>query len=58
MRRRDRERLALQEAGDIYAGTDLIARGPTPEPLVPPRTNAKPLNAETQDVIRPKAEVS
>jgi glutathione-regulated potassium-efflux system protein KefB len=58
VRRRDRERLALQEAGDFYAGTDLMTRGPTPEPLVPPRTSAKPLSAETQDMIRPKAEVS
>jgi hypothetical protein len=50
--------LALQQAGDIYAGADLIARGPIPEPLVPPRTSPQPLNPEAQDIIRSKAEVA
>ncbi len=58
VRRRDRERLALQQAGDIYAGADLIARAPIPEPLVPPRTSPQPLNPEAQDIIRSKAEVA
>jgi glutathione-regulated potassium-efflux system protein KefB len=55
VRRRDRERLALQLAGDIYSGMDLIAPGPTPEPLTPPRTGARALNPEAEEVIHPKA---
>ena len=41
VRRRDQERLALQQVGGLYAGIDLLAPGPTPQPLTEPRRGAR-----------------
>jgi glutathione-regulated potassium-efflux system protein KefB len=54
VRRRDRERLELQQVGGITAGRSLI-RGnlatPEPAPLTPPRRQPRPLDAATAAVI-------
>lgn len=52
VRRRDLERLALQQVGGLYAGIDLIA-GPTPEPLTTPSRGARALNPEAEEIIHP-----
>jgi voltage-gated potassium channel Kch len=53
VRTRDRERLALQQAGGLYAGLDKVRRvKPKPEPLTGGRRReAEALNPEAQDVI-------
>ncbi|HEV3185540.1 MAG TPA: monovalent cation:proton antiporter-2 (CPA2) family protein [Xanthobacteraceae bacterium] len=59
VRRRDLDRLALQQAGDIYAGADLMPYGTLPhEPLSAPKRKAVPLNPEAADVIKQDTEVS
>jgi glutathione-regulated potassium-efflux system protein KefB len=59
VRTRDRERLALQQAGGIYAGLDKTRRAkPQPEPLTGPKRTAQPLNPEAQDVIDHETEFS
>ena len=59
VRTRDRERLALQQAGGIYAGVDKMRRSkPQPEPLTGPKRTAQPLNPEAQDVIDRETEFS
>jgi hypothetical protein len=59
VRRRDLDRLALQQAGDIYAGADLMPYGTLPhEPLSAPKRKAVPLNPEAADVIKEETEVS
>ncbi len=54
MRRRDAERLALQEVGGIYAGKGLMPTGqpaePEPTPLVEPKRGPKALTPETASV--------
>jgi glutathione-regulated potassium-efflux system protein KefB len=53
IRLRDRERLALQQAGGMYAGLDVLHR-PTvqPEPLTGPRRQARPLTADTEAAMK------
>lgn len=52
VRTRDRERLALQQAGGLYAGLDKMRRvKPKPEPFTGKRREAEALNPEAQDVI-------
>ncbi len=56
VRRRDAERLELQVAGGIYAGTSLIQgnaakAAPVPAPLATPRRKGRALSEETQKVI-------
>jgi monovalent cation:proton antiporter-2 (CPA2) family protein len=52
VRTRDRERLALQQAGGIYAGTDKMRRiKPKPEPFTGKKREAQALNPEAKDVI-------
>ena len=59
VRRRDLERLALQEAGDIYAGAELMPYHTLPhDPLSAPKRRAVPLNEETADVISHETEFS
>jgi len=52
VRRRDEERLELQIAGGIYAGTQLL-RGnqPVPTPLTPPKKSGTAGNAEAAAVL-------
>ena len=55
VRLRDAERLELQTAGGIHAGTNLLKRNtPVPTPLAQPRRAGKALNDETADVISGK----
>jgi glutathione-regulated potassium-efflux system protein KefB len=59
VRRRDIDRLALQQAGDIYAGAELMPYHTLPhEPLSDPKRRAVPLNEETADVISHETEFS
>lgn len=54
VRKRDEDRLAMQLVGGFTAGRQLL-RGnmttPEPEPFTPPKTKAKPLSADTADVM-------
>ena len=55
VRTRDRERLALQQAGGLYAGLDKMRRvKPKPEPFTSKRREAEALNPEAQGVIEQK----
>jgi glutathione-regulated potassium-efflux system protein KefB len=58
VRKRDLERLALQQAEGITAGRDIAFTTMVQEPLSKPAGEAKPLNPETQDIVksRPAAE--
>ncbi len=48
VRRRDADRLALQQSGDILAGTDLMHGEPVePEPLIQPGRSAESLSEQT-----------
>ncbi|MEK1854963.1 MAG: monovalent cation:proton antiporter-2 (CPA2) family protein [Phyllobacterium sp.] len=52
VRRRDAERLDLQLAGGIRAGSDLMkGNAPVPGPLVKPRQTGRALNEETASVL-------
>jgi monovalent cation:proton antiporter-2 (CPA2) family protein len=53
LRNRDRERLALQQAGGMLAGVDVLHRPEVqPEPLTGPKRAAQALNPETEEAIR------
>ncbi len=60
VRRRDAERVQLELAGGLAAGTRMlignIARGPTPTPFTPPRKAATPLTPETAEATQGKNE--
>ena len=60
IRRRDLDRLAVQQAEGIYAGTDLLkTRRVRPQPLSAPRRGAQPLNPEAGAIIeRPAQEAN
>lgn len=52
VRRRDELRLQMQADGDLQAGQDTLhVNTVTPEPLVMPKSYAKPLTKETGDVV-------
>lgn len=52
VRRRDELRLQMQVDGDLQAGQDTLhVNTVTPEPLVMPKSYAKPLTKETGDVV-------
>lgn len=52
VRRRDELRLQMQADGDLQAGQDTLhVNTVTPEPLVMPKSQAKPLTKETGDVV-------
>jgi glutathione-regulated potassium-efflux system protein KefB len=52
VRRRDLERLVLQQAEGIGAGLDLLRKQMTQEPLSKPVREVKPLNPEAQEIVR------
>jgi voltage-gated potassium channel Kch len=52
VRKRDRERLEIQQAEGIMAGADKWLIEPVPEPLRLPPRQARPLNPEAEDIIR------
>ncbi len=54
VRRRDLDRLALQQAEGISAGLDLLHTTMVQEPLSKPAGEARPLNPEAQDIVRPR----
>jgi glutathione-regulated potassium-efflux system protein KefB len=51
VRRRDLDRLALQQAEGISAGLDLLHATMVQEPLSKPARSAKPLNPEAQEIM-------
>jgi len=51
VRRRDLERLALQQAEGLSAGLDLLNTRMVHEPLSAPTREAKPLNPEAEEII-------
>jgi monovalent cation:proton antiporter-2 (CPA2) family protein len=52
VRTRDRERLALQQAGGLYAGVDKMRRvKPKPEPYTGKKRESQALNPEAKNVI-------
>jgi len=55
VRRKDLERLALQQAEGIAAGRDLVHATMLQEPLSKPAGEARPLNAEAQDIVRSRS---
>jgi glutathione-regulated potassium-efflux system protein KefB len=56
IRRRDLDRLALQQAEGISAGVDLLRTRMVHEPFSSPRREVKPLNPEAEEIIaRPPA---
>lgn len=54
VRQRDLERLALQQAGGIYAGGAPYAQSVRPEPLTKPTRATEPLNEEARDIVQPE----
>jgi hypothetical protein len=56
MRNRDQERLVLQQAGGVAAGTDLLRARMVQEPLSEPEREAMPLNAEAEAIIESEGE--
>jgi glutathione-regulated potassium-efflux system protein KefB len=55
VRRRDLDRLALQQAEGISAGTDLLHTTMVQEPLSKPVGEAQPLNPEAHDIMSRQA---
>lgn len=59
VRRRDAERLAVQQEGGLMAGMDILhRRGVQPAPLSPPERQAQPLNPEAEDIMSHETEFS
>ncbi len=59
LRRRDRERLVLQQTEGVLAGMDLLYRPTvTPQPLRAPERTGKALNPEAEDIISHETEFS
>src|SRR5216684_3302626 len=59
VRERDLARLALQEAGGLLAGAEMLTqRAPRPEPLSAPQREPTPLNPEADDIIHHETEFS
>jgi len=56
VRTRDRDRLAMQQAGGIYAGLDKVRPKVQPTPLSEPKRAAKALNPEAESAIQRKTE--
>jgi voltage-gated potassium channel Kch len=54
VRRRDQERMALQQAEGIAAGRDLLYARMVQEPLSVPGREVTPLNPEAEDILRDK----
>jgi glutathione-regulated potassium-efflux system protein KefB len=59
VRQRDADRLALQQAGDVLAGVELMPGHTLPhEPFSAPKRAAVPLNAEAGDIVSHETEFS
>jgi glutathione-regulated potassium-efflux system protein KefB len=59
VRARDLARLALQQAGGLLAGAEMLTQpAPRPEPLSAPRGEPTPLNPEADDIIHHETEFS
>jgi glutathione-regulated potassium-efflux system protein KefB len=58
LRRRDRERLALQQTEGVLGGMDLLHRPVTPQPLRAPERTGRALNPEAEDIIAHETEFS
>jgi glutathione-regulated potassium-efflux system protein KefB len=58
VRTRDRDRLALQQAGGIYAGLDKVRPKVEPTPLTEPKRAARALNPAAEDAIQRKGDSS
>jgi voltage-gated potassium channel Kch len=58
VRRRDQERLVLQQAGGVAAGTDLLRSRMVQEPLSEPEREGQPLNPEAEAIIESDVERS
>jgi monovalent cation:proton antiporter-2 (CPA2) family protein len=56
VRSRDQERLVLQQAGGIGAGTDLLRARMVQEPLSEPEREVQPLNPEAEAIIESDVE--
>jgi monovalent cation:proton antiporter-2 (CPA2) family protein len=56
VRRRDQERLVLQQAGGVAAGTDLLHSRMVQEPLSEPEREGTPLNPEAEAIIESDVE--
>jgi voltage-gated potassium channel Kch len=54
VRRRDQERMALQQAEGITAGRELLHARMVQEPLSTPGREVTPLNPEAEDILRDK----
>ena len=52
VRRRDLDRLVLQQAEGISAGLDLLRETMVQEPLSKPARETRPLNPEAQEIVR------
>ena len=52
VRRRDLERLGLQQVGGLQAGRHIWLKKPRPEPLVVPGRRAKGINPEAETILR------
>ena len=59
IRKRDLERLALQQAEGLAAGRDLMTRRRVrPEPLSDPTRQSEALNPEAADLVKPETAAS
>jgi monovalent cation:proton antiporter-2 (CPA2) family protein len=56
VRERDHDRLALQQAGGVGAGIDLLQTRMVHEPLSSPRRKAEALNAEAEEIMEEEEE--
>jgi glutathione-regulated potassium-efflux system protein KefB len=56
VRSRDQERLVLQQAGGVAAGTDLLRARMVQEPLSEPEREGRPLNPEAEAIIESEVE--
>ncbi|KXF78597.1 potassium transporter TrkA [Paramesorhizobium deserti] len=59
VRKRDEDRLRVQATEGIWAGGHLLFNKPvTPEPLVKPTREAKPLDKTTEETLAPAADIA
>ena len=59
VRRRDKERLCLEQTSGFYAGLDLLhGNGPKPEPFTRPRHAAQPLNPAADAIAAGQQEIA
>ena len=51
VKERDHARLLAQQEAGMMAGRELLPTAPVPEPLSPPKSRARALNAETEEAL-------